>query len=101
MNCKAYATYRPSTIVLVPVSADRILTANPHDFPADIVGLCGMEVFHPDRFIVNQWDLDPPETMAAFERMRAQRKQTWRRLKISRMLWNATGFPRPHSVFGT
>jgi hypothetical protein len=52
--------------------ADCIVTANLRDFPAEIVGSYGIEVIHPDRFIINQWDLDHIATMTAFKAMRAR-----------------------------
>ena len=52
--------------------ADCIVTANLKDFPAEIVGVYGLEVGDPDRFVINQWDLDPLIAMAAFKRMRAR-----------------------------
>ena len=38
--------------------ADCIVTANLKDFPAEVVAQLGIEVIHPDQFIVAQWDLD-------------------------------------------
>lgn len=55
--------------------ADCIVTANLKDFPADTLGVLGIEVIHPDRFIVAQWDLDPLVAVAAFKRMRARWKK--------------------------
>jgi predicted nucleic acid-binding protein len=55
--------------------ADCIVTANLRDFPAGIVGAYGIEVVDPDRFIINQWDLDPVTSMTAFKHMRARRKK--------------------------
>ncbi|MFT4067425.1 PIN domain-containing protein [Paraburkholderia sp.] len=55
--------------------ADCIVTANRRDFPAEIVARYDIEIVDPDRFIINQWDLDPLVTMAAFKRMRARRKK--------------------------
>jgi predicted nucleic acid-binding protein len=55
--------------------ADCIVTANLKDFPAEVVQPMGIEVTHPDRFIINQWDLDPLVTVAAFKRMRARWKK--------------------------
>ncbi|RQR44702.1 PIN domain-containing protein [Burkholderia sp. Bp9131] len=54
--------------------ADCIVTSNLRDFPSDIVRAYGIEVVDPDRFIINQWDLDPLVAMAAFKRMRARWK---------------------------
>lgn len=55
--------------------ADCIVTANLRDFPAEIVESYGMEVVHPDQFIVHQWDLSELTVVAAFKRMRAR----WRK----------------------
>lgn len=54
--------------------ADGIVTANLKDFPAEAVAPLGIEVVHPDVFIVAQWDLDPLVAVAAFKRMRARWK---------------------------
>ncbi|MEK6350103.1 MAG: PIN domain-containing protein [Burkholderia sp.] len=59
--------------------ADCIVTANLKDFPAEIVGPYGIEIIHPDRFIINQWDLDYIATMSAFKGMRRR----WRNPKAS------------------
>lgn len=55
--------------------ADCIVTANLKDFPAEAVGPLGIEVIHPDQFIVAQWDLDQLVAVAAFKRMRARWKK--------------------------
>ena len=52
--------------------ADCIVTANLRDFPIDVVGPLGIEIIHPDQFIVAQWDLDQLVAVAAFKRMRAR-----------------------------
>jgi predicted nucleic acid-binding protein len=54
--------------------ADSIVTTNLRDFPVAIVSAYGIEVVDPDRFIINQWDLDPVTAMTAFKHMRARRK---------------------------
>jgi hypothetical protein len=51
--------------------ADCIVTSNPRDFPSDVVNAYGIEAVDPDRFIINQWDLNSFSAMAAFKRMRA------------------------------
>ncbi|AKJ69402.1 hypothetical protein PATSB16_37100 [Pandoraea thiooxydans] len=53
---------------------DCIVTENLRDFPSTTVDAYGIEVVSPDRFIINQWDLDPLATMTAFKRMRARWK---------------------------
>jgi PIN domain len=55
--------------------ADCIVTSNIKDFPASILMQYGIEPIDPDTFIVNQWDLDPVNAIAAFKRMRARRKK--------------------------
>jgi len=55
--------------------ADCIVTANIRDFPADVVGPLGIEIIHPDQFVVAQWDLDQLVAVAAFKRMRARWKK--------------------------
>lgn len=55
--------------------ADCIVTSNLKDFPDAILMDHGIEAIDPDRFIINQWDLDPVQAIAAFKRMRARRKK--------------------------
>jgi predicted nucleic acid-binding protein len=55
--------------------ADCIVTANMRDFPADVVAPLGIEIIHPDQFVVAQWDLDQLVAVAAFKRMRARWKK--------------------------
>ncbi len=55
--------------------ADCIVTANLRDFPTDVVGPLGIEIIHPDQFIVAQWDLDQLVAVAAFKRMRMRWKR--------------------------
>lgn len=50
--------------------ADCIVTANLKDFPAAAVGPLGIEVLHPDTFLVAQLDLDPLKVLPAFKAMR-------------------------------
>ena len=54
--------------------ADCIVTSNLKDFPAAVVQPFGIEILHPDEFIIKQWDLDELAAVAAFKRMRARRK---------------------------
>ncbi|VVE23402.1 PIN domain-containing protein [Pandoraea eparura] len=55
--------------------ADCIVTSNRRDFPNAVASEYGIEIIDPDRFIVNQWDLDSISAMAAFKQMRARRKK--------------------------
>jgi len=59
--------------------ADCIVTANLKDFPRELVNPYGIEIVDPDRFIINQWDLDPIQAIAAFKSMRAR----WKRPETS------------------
>ena len=55
--------------------ADCLVTANLKDFPSEATDPLGVEVLHPDQFMVAQWDLDPLVAVAAFKRMRARWKK--------------------------
>jgi hypothetical protein len=55
--------------------ADCIVTANLRDFPSALVADLGIEVIHPDQFVVAQWDLDQLTAVAAFKRMRTRWKK--------------------------
>lgn len=55
--------------------ADCIVTSNLKDFPNSVLMKFGIEAIDPDTFIINQWDLDPVNAIAAFKRMRARRKK--------------------------
>lgn len=55
--------------------ADCIVTSNRRDFPDAIASEYGIEIVDPDRFIINQWDLDSLGAMTAFKQMRARRRK--------------------------
>lgn len=55
--------------------ADCIVTSNLKHFPVATLSGYGIDVVDPDTFIINQWDLDPVNAIAAFKRMRARRKK--------------------------
>ena len=54
--------------------ADCLVTSNLKDFPKELVDSLGIEVLHPDQFIIAQWDLDDVAVMTAFKAMRARWK---------------------------
>jgi len=51
------------------------VTFNLKDFPGAVLGPLGIEVLHPDAFLINQWDLDDATVIAALRGMRLR----WRR----------------------
>lgn len=53
-----------------------IITTNLKHFPPETVGVFGIEVVHPDDFIVNVIDLDENRALAALRRHRAAMTQT-------------------------
>lgn len=53
-----------------------IITANLKHFPSEVVGTFGIEVVHPDDFIVNVIDLDESRALAALRRHRAAMTKT-------------------------
>lgn len=55
----------------VAAAADAIVTFNTKDFPADVADDLGIEIRHPDQFLVNIIDLDPPRALKA---LRVQRE---------------------------
>lgn len=52
--------------------ADCIVTANLKDFPSDVLEPLGIEVLHPDAFLVAQIELAPLHVLPAFKAMRAR-----------------------------
>lgn len=55
--------------------ADCVVTSNLKHFPNDVLGKYSIHALHPDDFLVNQWDLDEIEVIAAFKGMRARWKK--------------------------
>ena len=51
--------------------ADMIVTANVRDFPRDLLEPIGLEVQHPDEFLLNQLDLEPDLAIATLHRQAA------------------------------
>lgn len=54
--------------------ADAIVTFNRKDFPDDVLSQYGIEVLHPDDFIMLQYDLNPIGVLEAVKAMRARLK---------------------------
>ncbi|QXT62932.1 hypothetical protein [Tessaracoccus palaemonis] len=51
--------------------ADMVVTANVRDFPIEVLEPLGLEVQHPDEFLLNQLDLEPDLTVASLHRQAA------------------------------
>ena len=54
--------------------ADCIVTANLKDFPENALAPFGIQVIHPDEFLIAQMDLDSLSVLAAFKEQRARLK---------------------------
>ena len=54
--------------------ADVIVTMNLRDFPSDIIGSFGIEVQHPDEFVIGLLDLAPGAVVAAAQNHRQSLK---------------------------
>ena len=52
--------------------ADAIVTFNMKDFPSAVLQLYGIEVQHPDEFVVNQLQLQKIQALSAIKKMRAR-----------------------------
>ena len=59
--------------------ADAIVTFNLGDFPAEALAPFGVEVQHPDDFLLNQLDLNPIAALKAIKGMRAR----WRKPQLT------------------
>lgn len=51
--------------------ADIIVTSNLRDFPVEVLEPMGLEVQHPDEFLLNQLDLEPDLSIATLHRQAA------------------------------
>lgn len=58
----------------ITAKADAIITYNIKDFPVDKVSPFGIEIVHPDRFMVNLVDLSQERALACLRRQREQMK---------------------------
>lgn len=70
-----------------------VVTANHRDFPSNVMSTYGLEVIHPDDFLVYQLDLDPIPALAAFKEMRRRlhaprwTRKRWQRCSSGTRWW--------------
>lgn len=55
--------------------ADAIVTFNKKDFPESELSKFGIEVLHPDDFLISQYDLNTTKLLKAVKSMRSRRKK--------------------------
>ena len=55
-------------------NADAIVTTNLKDFPQETLDTHGIEVLHPDDFVMNQIELSEPDALRAIKAMRLRLK---------------------------
>ena len=77
MPCMSLPSQKDRHVLACAVAghSDCIVTANIRDFPAEHVLPLGIEVIHPDDFVIQQWDLDQIGVISAIKQMRLRRKK--------------------------
>jgi predicted nucleic acid-binding protein len=74
--------------------ADAIVTANLKDFPESVLAQHGIEVQHPDDFVMNQLELRPFEALEVIKRVRARMRNPARSATELIELLEKTGLPQ-------
>ncbi|NRR29921.1 PIN domain-containing protein [Oxalobacteraceae bacterium] len=74
--------------------ADAIVTFNLKDFPQAMVGERGIEVLHPDDFLVAQYDLDPIRFLGIAKSVRKRLKHPPKSAKELIATYEAQGLPQ-------
>jgi predicted nucleic acid-binding protein len=74
--------------------ADAIVTFNLKDFPVAITGAHGIEVLHPDDFVIAQYDLDPIRVLSTIKVLRNRLRQPPRSAEELVMTYERQGLPQ-------
>lgn len=78
--------------------ADAIVTFNLKDFPGQAVGAHGIEVLHPDDFIIAQYDLDPIGVLTAVKTNRGRLQNPPRSAGELIATYEAQGLPQTCTI---
>lgn len=74
--------------------ADTIVTANLSDFPAAVLEPLGLEIIHPDDFLLNQFDLSPAAVLEVIRQQAAMTKRPPLTAYDMVAILNRAGVPR-------
>jgi predicted nucleic acid-binding protein len=74
--------------------ADAIVTFNLRDFPEKHVAAHGVEILHPDDFLVAQYDLDPIRVLASAKANRARLRNPPKTAEALIATYEAQGLPQ-------
>ena len=74
--------------------ADAIVTFNQKDFPDKLVGRHGIEILHPDDFLIAQYDLDPLKILSIIKAKRERLKNPPRSAQELILTYELQGLPQ-------
>lgn len=74
--------------------ADAIVTFNLKDFPGPITGAHGIEILHPDDFVIAQYDLDPIRVLSTIKVLRNRLRHPPRSAEELVMTYERQGLPQ-------
>lgn len=79
--------------------ADAIVTFNLRDFPEQSAAAHGIEILHPDDFLVAQYDLDPIRVLASVKANRARLRNPPKTAEELISTYEAQGLPQTCKIF--
>ncbi|MDL2356771.1 MAG: PIN domain-containing protein [Pseudomonadota bacterium] len=74
--------------------ADAIVTFNRRDFPQTHVGVFGIDILHPDDFLVAQYERDPLRVLASVKANRARLRNPPKRAAELILTYETQGLPQ-------
>ena len=74
--------------------ADAIVTFNLKDFPEQIVSAHGVEVLHPDDFLIAQYDLNPIKVLSVVKQLRSRLRKPPKSADELIMTYQQQGLPQ-------